>query len=187
MECIQVSPGLWIEVVINTEEKGKGLSQLILKYISLFFPSKSTSSNILLNSQRPESVSFEWEVREWVVFMKPSKRVIGKIIHNYSVSILENRAKMNAVFQWRKKRNWRNVEASLTKMFLTCFLNATVSEVSTGCQPPQSVSGLFLVRFVTTSVHHSLLWPQEVGCLVRRGIHFLVSLTRMGKKRWVKI
>lgn len=84
----------------------------------------------MLNSQRPESVSFEWEVREWVVFMKPSKRVIGKIIHNYSVSILQNRAKMNAVFQWRQKRNWRNVEASLAKMFLTCFLNATVSEVS---------------------------------------------------------
>lgn len=89
---------------INIEEKGKGLSQLISKYIHFFFFFKSTSSNILLNSQRPGSVSFEWEVREWVVFMKPSKRMIGKIIHNYSVSILQNRAKMNAVFQWRKKK-----------------------------------------------------------------------------------
>lgn len=52
-------------------------------------------------------------------------------------------------FSGGKKINWRNVEASIAKMLLTCFLNATVSEVSlqTGCQPLQRVSGLFFGVF----------------------------------------
>lgn len=59
------------------------------------------------------------------------------------------------------------------------------SQCKTGCQPLKSVSGLFLVCFVTTSVRHSLLWPQ-VGGLVSRGIHFLVSLYNQ-RKSWEKI
>jgi len=88
----------FIKALINIKEKGKGLVDLLI------FSSKSTSSNIFLNSQGPESVSFEWEVREWVVFMKPWKRIICKIIHNYRVPIQQNRAKMNAVFQWRGEK-----------------------------------------------------------------------------------